>query len=55
MSIQGEQVLLRVYLQSADRSPHTPTYERIVRAARARADWPAQRPSAESSASAATD
>jgi uncharacterized protein len=35
MSIQGEQVLLRVYLQSADRSPHTPTYERIVRAARA--------------------
>jgi uncharacterized protein len=34
MSIQGEQVLLRVYLQSADRSPHTPTYERILRAAR---------------------
>ena len=34
MSIQGEQVLLRVYLQSADRMPHTPTYERIVRAAR---------------------
>jgi hypothetical protein len=34
MSIQGERVLLRVYLQSADRSPHTPTYERIVRAAR---------------------
>ena len=34
MSMQGEQVLLRVYLQSADRSPHTPTYERILRAAR---------------------
>jgi hypothetical protein len=29
-----EKVLLRVYLQSADRSPHTPTYERIVHAAR---------------------
>ncbi len=34
MSIQGEQVLLRVYLESADRTPLTPTYERIVRAAR---------------------
>jgi len=33
MSIFGEQVLLRVYLQSADRAPHTPTYERIVQAA----------------------
>ena len=33
-SIQGEQVLLRVYLESADRSPHTPTYQRILRAAR---------------------
>jgi hypothetical protein len=31
----GEQILLRVYLQSADRSPHTPTYERIIRDARA--------------------
>jgi len=30
----GEQVLLRVYLQSADRAPHTPTYQRIVRQAR---------------------
>ena len=34
MSIQGEQVLLRAYLQSADRSPHSPTYERLVPAAR---------------------
>lgn len=34
MSLQGEQVLLRAYLQSADRSPHTPTYERLVKAAR---------------------
>jgi hypothetical protein len=34
MSLLGEQVLLRIYLQSADRSPHVPTYERIVQAAR---------------------
>src|SRR5207248_8833268 len=34
MSLVGEKVLLRVYLQSADRAPHTPTYERIVAAAR---------------------
>jgi uncharacterized protein len=34
MSLSGEQVLLRAYLQSADRSPHTPTYERIIHAAR---------------------
>jgi uncharacterized protein len=34
MSLQGEQVLFRAYLQSADRSPHTPTYERLVTAAR---------------------
>jgi hypothetical protein len=34
MSLLGEQVLLRVYLQSADRPPHAPTYERIVKAAR---------------------
>ncbi|HWE03737.1 MAG TPA: DUF190 domain-containing protein [Tepidisphaeraceae bacterium] len=34
MSLLGEMVLLRIYLQSADRSPHTPTYERIVQAAR---------------------
>ena len=34
MSISGEQVLLRIYLESADRSPHTPTYERVIRAAR---------------------
>jgi hypothetical protein len=35
MSLSGEQVLLRIYLQSADRAPHTPTYERIIKAARA--------------------
>jgi PII-like signaling protein len=34
MSLAGEQVLLRVYLQSADRAPHVPTYERLVKAAR---------------------
>jgi uncharacterized protein len=34
MSLLGEQVLLRVYLQSADRAPHVPTYERIIHAAR---------------------
>jgi PII-like signaling protein len=34
MSLAGEQVLLRVYLQSADRAPHAPTHERIVKAAR---------------------
>jgi uncharacterized protein len=34
MSLQGEQVLFRAFLQSADRSPHTPTYERLVQAAR---------------------
>jgi PII-like signaling protein len=34
VSIHGEQVLLRAYLQSADRAPHTPTYERLVKAAR---------------------
>lgn len=34
MSIQGEQVLLRAYLQSADRAPFGPTYERLVHAAR---------------------
>jgi uncharacterized protein len=34
MSLRGEQVLLRVYLQSADRAPHTPTFERLVKAAR---------------------
>ncbi len=37
MSLQGEHVLLRIYLQSADRAPHTPTYQRIVRAARGEA------------------
>jgi len=34
MDLVGEKVLLRVYLQSADRAPHTPTHERIVAAAR---------------------
>jgi PII-like signaling protein len=34
MCLSGEQVLLRVYLQSADRAPHVPTYARIVKAAR---------------------
>jgi len=34
MSVLGEQVLLRVYLQSADRSPRMPTYQRIIHAAR---------------------
>jgi uncharacterized protein len=34
MSLIGEQVLMRIYLQSADRTPHTPTHERIVAAAR---------------------
>jgi len=34
MSLLGEQILLRAYLQSADRTPHTPTYELIVKAAR---------------------
>ena len=34
MSIVGEQVLLRIYLQSADRAPLTPTYQRIVQEAR---------------------
>jgi hypothetical protein len=34
MSLIGEQILLRVYLQSADRAPRIPSYERIVAAAR---------------------
>ena len=34
MSILGEQVLLRVHLESADRAPFAPTYQRIVQAAR---------------------
>jgi uncharacterized protein len=34
MSLAGERVLMRIYLESADRTPHTPTYERIVRLAR---------------------
>jgi hypothetical protein len=34
MSLLGEQVLLRAYLQSADRTPFMPTHERLVKAAR---------------------
>jgi PII-like signaling protein len=34
MSFIGEQVLLRIYLQSADRAPFTPSYQRIVQQAR---------------------
>jgi PII-like signaling protein len=34
MSLIGEQILLRIYLQSADRAGHVPTYQRIVKAAR---------------------
>ena len=34
MSLLGEKILLRVYLQSADRAPHAPTSDRIVHAAR---------------------
>jgi uncharacterized protein len=34
MSLLGEQILFRAYLQSADRAPHIPTYERLVKAAR---------------------
>jgi uncharacterized protein len=34
VSIAGEQVLLRIYLQSADRAPFTPSYQRIVQEAR---------------------
>jgi PII-like signaling protein len=35
MDLQGERVLLRAYLRSADRAPHTPTHDRLLRAARA--------------------
>jgi hypothetical protein len=34
MNMTGEQVLMRAYLQSADRAPHTPTHQLIVAAAR---------------------
>ena len=34
MSLIGEQVLLRLYLRSADRTPHTPTHERVLKSAR---------------------
>jgi len=33
MSLVGERVLLKIYLQSADRAPHAPTYQRIIKAA----------------------
>lgn len=35
MSLQGEKLLLRVYLRTADRAPHVPTFELLVKAARA--------------------
>ncbi len=35
MSLQGEHLLLRVYLRTADRPPHVPTFELLVKAARA--------------------
>ena len=34
MSFVGEQVLLRIYLRSADRAPHVPTWELLLKAAR---------------------
>lgn len=34
MNLWGEQFLLRVYLREADRAPHMPTFERIVKTAR---------------------
>jgi PII-like signaling protein len=34
MRLVGERVLLRVYLQSADRTPHEPTWRRVVKGAR---------------------
>ena len=34
MDLVGEKVLMRLYLQNADRTPHTPTHERVVAAAR---------------------
>ena len=34
MSLIGEQILLRIYLQNADRAPLIPTHERIIKAAR---------------------
>ena len=37
MSLSGEQVLLRIYLQSADRAPHVPTSERIIHTAQGKA------------------
>lgn len=35
MSLVGERVLLRVYLETGDRTPHEPTYLRVLKAARA--------------------
>jgi PII-like signaling protein len=34
MPLVGEQILLRVYLESADRTPHEPTWRRLVKIAR---------------------
>ena len=36
MSIHGEHVLMRVFLDSADRPPHGPTFEKLVRGAQIR-------------------
>jgi PII-like signaling protein len=35
--VTGEQILLRIYVRSGDRTPHTPTHERLVKAARSAA------------------
>lgn len=35
MNLTGENILLRIYLRTADRTPHAPTYERLLHAARA--------------------
>jgi len=34
VTLAGEQVLLRIYLRSADRAPHVPTWELLLKAAR---------------------
>ena len=36
MSLRGEHLLLRAYLRTADRPPHVPTFELLVKAARAK-------------------
>jgi PII-like signaling protein len=34
VTLAGEQILLRIYLRSADRAPHVPTWELLLKAAR---------------------